>query len=408
MYDKVLEFLEASKESGRRDSTNISPRLRAQLLLAVVVGNLRISTGRRISMFSQWDAETNRRRLSIGDILKDNTWTRIMTMIDEDESDIAWHGGKVLLSTKLKAILNSQASFGATIGAPILFFIGGFIYTILGIENGSLQGDDTVHALAFGMWWMTVPHLAIVSCAMLASPSPSALQGIVWDGGAIASRERSERGSWDLMKTKVESYAAGRWIANKTGRYQLLNSMYDGQFKTVTLWNRGPNKKRWVDEAIRDYAASFEEHGDRLRPPQEIRKRLDLDLGDQFMIMVGSAVLLILPSLLALLTSYNMPRKGISCRSGTYLIYGITQVIECIFWVWEGRLKRMYGERWSEARTRAKTINWCGQTFVGFFAVFTAVVGTLMQLLGVYRTCACKVLSFSFVRQRTLPTGSNG
>lgn len=108
---KVLEFLEASKESGRRDSTSISPRLRAQLLLAVVVGNLRISTGRRISMFSQWDAETNRRRLSIGDILKDNTWTRIMTMIDEDESDTAWHGGKVLLSTKLKAILNSQARY---------------------------------------------------------------------------------------------------------------------------------------------------------------------------------------------------------------------------------------------------------------------------------------------------------
>lgn len=36
-------------------------------------------------------------------------------------------------------------------GAPVLFFIGGLIYTILGIEDGSLQDKDTAHALAFGI-----------------------------------------------------------------------------------------------------------------------------------------------------------------------------------------------------------------------------------------------------------------
>lgn len=121
---KVLEFLDASKEKGRRDRSNISSRLRAQLLLAVVVGNLRISTGRRMSVFSQWDAQTSQRRMSIGDILKDNTWTRVMAMIDEDELDTAWHGGKVLLSTKLKAILNSQArcvDAGRSYSKPSLF-----------------------------------------------------------------------------------------------------------------------------------------------------------------------------------------------------------------------------------------------------------------------------------------------
>lgn len=106
---KVLDFLDAPKGRGKRDGPDISPRLRAQLLLAVAVGNLRISTGRRISMFSQWDAETHRRKLSVGDILKDNTWTRVMAMVDEDESDVAWFGGKVQLSTKLKSIFNSQA-----------------------------------------------------------------------------------------------------------------------------------------------------------------------------------------------------------------------------------------------------------------------------------------------------------
>lgn len=106
---KVLDFLNESEGRVKRDVQNISSRLKAQLLLAVAVGNLRISTGRRLSMFSQWDAETRQRRLSIGDILKDNTWTRVTAMLDDDESDVAWSGGSVRLSTKLKAIFNSQA-----------------------------------------------------------------------------------------------------------------------------------------------------------------------------------------------------------------------------------------------------------------------------------------------------------
>lgn len=237
-----------------------------------------------------------------------------------------------------------------------------------------------------------MPHLAIVSCAMLASPNPSALQGIVWDGGAIASREKSERGSWDSMKSKAERFAIGRWILKKTGRYKPIHPMYDGQFKTVTLWSRGPNKKRWVEEAIRDYTFHFEEHGDRSMPPEDIRKRLKMGLAEYFSIAAGSAVLLMAPSLLAFLTSYHTPRKGVSCHSGTYLLYAITQVVQCLFWGWELWLKGMYGERWSEARTRAKTITWCGQMFIGFLAILTAVAGTLMQLIGVYRTCACKVI----------------
>lgn len=106
---KVLGFLNESKGRVKNGVQNIPPRLKAQLLLAVAVGNLRISTGRRVSMFSQWDAETRQRRLSIGDILKDNTWTRVTAMLDDDESDVAWSGGSVRLSTKLKAIFNSQA-----------------------------------------------------------------------------------------------------------------------------------------------------------------------------------------------------------------------------------------------------------------------------------------------------------
>lgn len=197
------------------------------------------------------------------------------------------------------------------------------------------------------------------------------------------------------MKIKAEGFAIGRWILKKAGRYEILQSMYDGQFKTVTLWSRGPNKKRWVEEAIRDYSTNFEQDRGRLTASKDVRKRLDMGIGDYLKITTGGAFLLIIPSLLAFLTTYNTPRKGISCFSGTYLLYAVTQVIECLFWGWEVWLKSIYGERWSEARTRAKTINWCVQMFAGFFAVFMTVAGTVLQLLGVYRTCACKVMPCS-------------
>lgn len=240
---------------------------------------------------------------------------------------------------------------------------------------------------------MTVPHLAIIASAMLAAASPSALQGIVWDGGAAAaSRDKFEGGFWDSVKSRMQEYAILRWLLERIRGYEIIENTYDGQFRTVSLWNRGPNKRRWVQEAIRDYETCCLDSDESLMSAKDVRDALREDLGDGLNAVVATALLLVVPSTLAFLTSYNTPRKGIACRSFTYLVYGISQVIECLLWVWEIRLKTKYGDRWSEAHTRAKTINWLGQMFVGFFAIFAAVIGTLMQLLGVYRTCACKVI----------------
>lgn len=237
-----------------------------------------------------------------------------------------------------------------------------------------------------------MPHLAIIASAMLAAESPSTLQDIVWDGGSAASRDRFENGFWDSVKNKMQEYSLLKWLLGKVRGYEVIENTYDGQFKTVSLWNRGPNKRRWVQEAVRDYEASHADGGsESLMAPEDVRDALREDVGDVVNAIIATACLLVVPSALAFLTSYNTPRKGISCRTLTYLVYGITQVIECLFWAWEIWLKVKYGDRWSEAHTRAKTINWLGQMVVGFVAIFAAVIGTLMQLLGVYRTCVCMV-----------------
>jgi hypothetical protein len=94
---------------------------------------------------------------------------------------------------------------------------------------------------------------------------------------------------------------------------------------------------------------------------------------------------------MAFLVSYNTPRAGLSCRSLTYLVYGVSQVCGVSLWLWECWLKVQYGPQWSVTKTWAKALSWWGQVFVGFFGIFTTVGGTMMQVLGVYRTCACRV-----------------
>lgn len=41
--------------------------------------------------------------------------------------------------------------FASAVGAPIVFFAGGFIYSLRDILS-SLGNNDTAHTLAFGMW----------------------------------------------------------------------------------------------------------------------------------------------------------------------------------------------------------------------------------------------------------------
>jgi hypothetical protein len=241
---------------------------------------------------------------------------------------------------------------------------------------------------------MTIPYLAIVSCAMLASNSPSALQGIVYDGGDYAARDKFEPSFWDQVKAKVKTNPLFATLAKQLDGYELLEHASEGHFQTVSLWNRGTNKRRWVIEAINDYEKNYtgsDHRNNDCISPDELRKALGMLSGDLFNVVAGALGLLVTPSLLAFLTSYNVPRVGLACRSLTYLVYAISQVCEMFFWAWEARLKVRYGAKWSETNTRAKAISWWGQVFVGFFAVLAAVGGTFMQVLGVYRTCVCKV-----------------
>jgi hypothetical protein len=184
-------------------------------------------------------------------------------------------------------------SFGSTVGAPILFFVGGFIYTVLDVRN-ELGENDIAHALAFGMWWMTIPYLAIISCAMLASNSTSTLQGIVFDGGYCAEGDRFEVSAWDEVRDRIESTGPIRAFLRRLNGYEMIESVHDGQFKTATMWNRGPNKRQWVREATQEYKRDWTPGcGDEFITPEQLAEGLQVQKGDIFNLVVGTLFLLV-------------------------------------------------------------------------------------------------------------------
>ena len=62
---------------------------------------------------------------------------------------------------RLGAMLACQYPFGAAVGAPILLYIGSFVYTLATIQSS--DGDRvTARALAFGIWWMNIVHVSAI------------------------------------------------------------------------------------------------------------------------------------------------------------------------------------------------------------------------------------------------------
>ncbi|KAI1103924.1 hypothetical protein F4804DRAFT_213221 [Jackrogersella minutella] len=395
---KVLEFL--APPHGKPPV--ISMRLRAQLLLAVVIGNIRMATreiddlgieSRHDSAISDLEGRMPVARRQMSKLVHNSVWKRVMIMVDEYEASRATgrHNKEVVsLPTKLKALLNSQTSFGSTVGAPVLFFVGGFVYTVVDSDN-NLGDNNTAHALAFGLWWMVIPYLAIISCAMLASNNPSTLDGIVYDGGTTAPIDEYGVSFWKQNLKKAKKYNGLGFIIRQVEGYNPVETAFEGRFRTVKLWKRGLNKREWVQEAIGEYVASSAYRGTNRISPDELRKSLTLNPLDCFYVLVGTLFAVLAPCCLAFLTSYNTPQAGLSCRSLTYLVYAISQVCEMALWTCAARLRIRYGTRWSETNPIVKRVCWWGQVFVGFFSIFAAVGGTTMQLLGVYRSCACKV-----------------
>ena len=210
--------------------------------------------------------------------------------IEADDKQMALDSAyRRITDTRLKGMLDCQASFGAAVGAPVVFFVGSFLFGV--ISNLSDVGDnDTSHALAFGMWWMTIPHVAIVAGCLLAGNNPNTLEIIV-------SSEKG--GPWDE-----------REIQKRQGFGRFYLSFYQSVYVPVEMWARGKNKKIWIDELFFRYGASptsKDAEGRGKYVARHGKGEFHFDIWNWIGMVNITVGLMVLPFVLAFLTSYYTP-----------------------------------------------------------------------------------------------------
>lgn len=304
----------------------------------------------------------------------------------------------------------------------MVFFIGGFGYNIA--DSDTNPGLEPVAiTLAFGMWWMNIPHLAVISNTLLASNNPSTLQGLVGRQFSNTSKPKNRAGQvtqWLKGEAHLDSVIDG-----------VTKDAYDSTYKPVALWRRGRNKQDWMLRAIGEIE---KRDGCPKESVEDIRKALVFGRKDWTFAIGLTVLLLSIPYVLAFSTSYLTPLQGLSCRSLTHTTFFVSQIVQILAWSLEphlqarganGKLDRepcqwtlRSNNRWVRKASRGissgfrytpsllKALLWVFKQLSRLVAVFTAIGGTLLQVIGAYDNCVCLVSSHHFFLSRI--TNSNG
>ncbi|KAI9727897.1 MAG: hypothetical protein M1828_005302 [Chrysothrix sp. TS-e1954] len=382
---------------------------RVKLMLVVLCGNLDLAVGDPQILLQERIALASNpfSRLSISQEPFDpSRWgTGTAGMRASHVSEEQW---KDLERTQvqLRAILTCQYSFGSIVGAPVLFYLGSFFYTVILLENR--KGDNsTAHSLAFGEWWMALPFVAIVSGCLLASNNPSTSTALVGKG-AVFEKDTVEGSSLEPSHSTSSFAMSDHHITRHSSAISELRPgktlprwaqfgmtpVFPTRFRPVPMWERGQMKTSWL--------ANSEVWDGKERT--WLRNKIQLGRAAWITISSSAFLLILFPATIAFLISYNTPRKGLSCRSFTFVIYTSCQMVLIIDAAWRGRehagsaastnsflLSQSHSYGTSPAHVLIRTVLAILRSLAFLGALFTGFAGTLMQILGVYGNCRCAI-----------------
>lgn len=336
--------------------------------------------------------------------------------------------------TRLRTMVNCQYSFGSMVGAPVVFFLGGFVFALVQSVQ-ELGNEDIALALAFGQWYMTIPHIAIISGLLLAGNNPNILEGV------FATQRQDE-------PDQVRFLGLHFGLA------------YPSCYKVAWQWQRGFNKLLWIHTLLATYGrpsnavldrVGQDEQEDNMQDLEDLREKTTLSPLDWFLILFMASFLLGVPFVLAFLTAYFTPAVGLSCRSLTFTVYACAQFAQVFLWLWAyagapGKLKqsdtskhntgplaffwrggwlddhgfydptntdhfldpkepknprtvwrRMKSRDFRNIRSVWTCLWYFLYVFLGVIAGVAALGGTLMQLLGVYTANICQVSAYDWL-----------
>lgn len=356
---RLIEYMRAQRHSPG----DLSTQQKIKLLTTLVSGNLILDIGE--------PQETLAERLSIVE--------------EHDRPEDEREAQLEMIRTRLLCMMSSQISFGSAVGAPVIFYLGQFVFTILDLL--SKRGDqDAGNSLAFGVEWMVIVHVAIISGCLLASNNPSTSTAIV---GLPPDPRPPLRRAGPPM-SKFMSFKVWLGITQETHRMRhlpLFHPAYDTRFQPVWLWNRGINKMRWLESS-------------RVFSNQLFQDRFNLTTFDWiFYIIIPTVVLIILPPGGGGVVSYATPPVGFACRSLSFVTYAGLQsalgLISLLKYYYEGKGFLKEHPRW---RLFFSNISFTISVILTLGSAFTSVGGTMMQVMGVYRNCFCYVIASEWWR----------
>ena len=199
---------------------------------------------------------------------------------------------------RLEAMLACQYPFGAAVGAPILLYIGSFVYTLTMIRHD--DGDkETARALAFGIWWMNIVHVSAISGCLLASNNPNT-------AGAITKLRRSKVGLQKRLGDANKRSQMEDQIQARLEAWSRLPLSYKARYEPVWMWTRGKSKAGWLRQT-----SAWKLHW--------FRERVELALLGWIFLAFVAFSLVLFPCAIAFWIEYATPSKGVGCRSLTIL-----------------------------------------------------------------------------------------
>ncbi|KAK4616235.1 hypothetical protein CLAFUW4_10019 [Fulvia fulva] len=282
---------------------------------------------------------------------------------------------------QLRCMLQSQNSFGSTVGAAVLFYTGSFVYALNDLRKTSGYGG-TAHGLAFGVFWMTIPHVSIVSSFLLAGDNTK-----VWEAATYGHRRRSRMSQVQYPSAPRRTSSAPN-LQRHAGllqdegpfdnlQYKIYEAVSDSSHRQAWLWDRGGSKAVWLKQMAQEY------------PELESACNRILRLGWTgwaLQVLSATMILILFPCLAGMMLSYSMPATGLSCRSMTTLVYGSSQTLLIGLWlfdwaVWKTRAG-VYRTLFSIPSLEAKNmVRWMWYALLWLGAVtafFTSIMGTGM------------------------------
>jgi hypothetical protein len=269
--------------------------------------------------------------------------------------------------SRLLGLMTSQYDFGAIAGAPVLFYLGAFVYTILDLNNNR-SDEDAAISLAFRVEWMIIVHISIIAACVLAGNNPSTASVLV---GLLPLED-----PYRVRRVSTNEPLAGNphtWLLAKfrlthgeMGPLRSLEDVHENRYQSVTMWARGQNKQEWINESTT---------WNRI---QESPANKSESKTDPLFVVFATFVLINLPPLAGAVLAWRTPPVGWGCRSLTFVCYAACQFLLVLLSVVKSSRPTWY----------AISVFYNSITLL---SLFFSLVGTLLQVVGIYRNCFCYI-----------------